>query len=81
MTILSDQDIKKELGINIYIYPYKAENLKGASYNLTASELAWDLSTKDSIYDTNEKKIIIKPNTTALIETNTKSGCQTHLIF
>ena len=37
MTILSDQDI------NIYIYPYKADNLKGASYKLTASELAWDL--------------------------------------
>ena len=43
MTILSDKDIKNELGINIYIYPYKADNLKGASYKLTASELAWDL--------------------------------------
>ncbi|MGK7879713.1 MAG: deoxycytidine triphosphate deaminase [Crocosphaera sp.] len=70
MTILSDQDIKKELGINIYIYPYKAENLKGASYNLTASNLAWDLSTKESIYDATKKKIIIKKYTTALIETH-----------
>ncbi len=46
MTILSDLDIKRELGVNIYVYPYKAKNLKGASYNLTASKLAWNLSTK-----------------------------------
>lgn len=70
MTILSDQDIKKELGINIYIYPYKTQNLKGASYNLTASKLAWDLNTKKSIYHSDEEKIIIEGNTSALIETN-----------
>ncbi|ACB49734.1 hypothetical protein cce_0383 [Crocosphaera subtropica ATCC 51142] len=70
MTILSDQDIRQEIGINIYIYPYKKDNLKGSSYNLTASQLAWDLSTRKSIYDSSQNKITIQPKTTALIETN-----------
>lgn len=68
MTILSDTDIKKELGKNILIYPFKKTQLKGASYNLTASTLAWSLTTKQSIYI--DGKIIIEPGTTALIETN-----------
>jgi deoxycytidine triphosphate deaminase len=76
MTSLSDQDIKRELGKNILIYPFKRENLKNASYNLTASKLAWSLQTKESIYSQDESdhempgKIIIKPQTTALIETH-----------
>ncbi|ACK69185.1 hypothetical protein PCC7424_0729 [Gloeothece citriformis PCC 7424] len=68
MTVLSDQDIKKELGINIYIYPFKEANLKGASYNLTASKFAWSLKEKSQI-DTADGKIIIPPRDTALIET------------
>jgi deoxycytidine triphosphate deaminase len=70
MAILSDIDIKKELGKNIYIYPFNTSQLKGASYNLTASKLAWSLSTKKSIYDRDSEKIIIPPDTTALIETS-----------
>lgn len=69
MTVLSDVDIKNEIGVNILVYPYRNKNLKGASYNLTASKLAWDLSTKTSLYDSTKNKIIIPKRTTALIET------------
>ena len=69
MTVLSDVDIQRKLGKNIIIYPYRNNNLKGASYNLRASKLAWDLSTKQSIYDKSRNRIIIPPRTTALIET------------
>lgn len=68
MAILSDTDIKKELGKDILIYPFRKSQLKGASYNLTASTLAWSLTTKKSIYVNG--KIIIEPGITALIETN-----------
>lgn len=68
MAILSDVDIARELGENILIFPYKNKNLNGASYNLTASHLAWDLSTKQSLYNQKDK-IVIPPKTTALIQT------------
>lgn len=70
MAILSDVDIRRELGENILIYPFREGFLKGASYNLSASELAWDLETKENIYNEQEKAIIIPPNSTAVIETN-----------
>jgi deoxycytidine triphosphate deaminase len=75
MTALSDQDIKRELGKNILIYPFRSKNIKNASYNLTASKLAWSLQTKTSIYQEDQSdnnkpgKLVIPPNTTALIET------------
>jgi len=70
MSILSDADIKRELGENILIYPYIEGNLKGASYNFSASKLAWRLQDKKNIYIETEDAIIIEPNTTALIETH-----------
>lgn len=70
MTLLSDKDIKRELGTNILIYPFNEGNLKGASYNLTASKLAWTIKDGKSAYDTSSEKIIIAPNSTVLIETN-----------
>ena len=73
MTVLSDQDIRKELGENIYIYPFSDSNLKGASYNLTASHLAWSLKNKKSIFRSEYKDqkdvIVIEPGDTGLIET------------
>ena len=75
MTALSDQDIKRELGKNILIYPFRSKNIKNASYNLTASKLAWSLQTKQSIHQKDQSdnnkpgKLVIPPNTTALIET------------
>lgn len=70
MTILSNVDIEKEIGKNIYIYPFSKDKLRGASYNLTASKLAWNLETKKSIYDDQINKLIIPKRSTVLIETN-----------
>ncbi|HLO89093.1 MAG TPA: deoxycytidine triphosphate deaminase [Nostocaceae cyanobacterium] len=70
MSTLSDRDIKRELGNNILIYPFNEGNLKGASYNLTASKLAWTIRDGKSIYDSTKEKIIIPPNSTVLIYTN-----------
>lgn len=70
MTILSDVDIRREIGGNILIYPFREGYLKGASYNLSASKLAWDLATKTNIYSDQEKAVIIPPNSTAVIETH-----------
>ncbi|WP_009634522.1 dCTP deaminase domain-containing protein [Synechocystis sp. PCC 7509] len=70
MAILSDEDIKREIGEKLYIAPFNLTKLKGASYNLTASKLAWSLSSKKSIYDDTTNKIIIPASTTALIETH-----------
>lgn len=68
--VLSDKDIKKLLGYHIFIYPFKKENLKPSSYNLTASKCAF---IKD---DKGNQKLIIKDNKimiprgkTAIIET------------
>lgn len=67
---LSDKDIKKLLGYHIFIYPFKEENLKPASYNLTASKCAF---VKDK--EGNQKlivcgnKIKIPPHETGIIET------------
>jgi|GEM_PF-1514165 len=70
MTILSNVDIEKEIGLSIAIYPFYKQNLRGANYNLTVSKLAWNLETKQSIYDLNTNKITIAKGSTALIQTN-----------
>lgn len=65
--MLSDVDIIKMLGKKIYIYPFKEQNLKGASINLTASNMAWSVTTKKSITQGNQ--IVIPGHDTALIMT------------
>ena len=67
---LSDKDIKKLLGKQIYIYPFKDENLKGGSYNLTASSFA--IVKEDGIDQliVDGDKIIIPARKTGIIETN-----------
>ncbi|AFW97034.1 MULTISPECIES: deoxycytidine triphosphate deaminase [Nostocales] len=70
MSALSDRDIKRELGKDILIYPFNEDNLKGASYNLTASKLAWKVQDGKSAYDSSINKIIIPANSTVLIQTN-----------
>lgn len=80
--MLSNKDIVYELGRNIAIFPIKSENLKGASYNLTASKYAWVYSPsvknsykyKDKIYKSGDNcvygdTIILFPKTVTLIET------------
>ena len=51
MSVLSNVDLEKELlkGKNIRIFPLKVDNIKGSTYNLTASEYAWSISTKKSL--------------------------------
>jgi deoxycytidine triphosphate deaminase len=70
MSTLSNRDIKRELGENILLYPFDKDNLKGASYNLTASKLAWRISDGESAYDASKNKIIIHPKSSILIYTN-----------
>lgn len=65
--MLSDTNIKRELGRNLLIYPLKSDNIKGASINLTASEYAWSLGTKETIVQNGV--ITIPPHDTGLIET------------
>lgn len=66
--MLSDNDIFRELGKNILIHPFNPSKIKGSSINLTASNRAYSLETKKSIFSGG--KIEILPNDTALIETN-----------
>lgn len=77
--VLSNKDIKREFGKNIFIYPFKEKNLKGSTYNLTASSCAWiveyssvdDKETKTSKLIVNKDgDILIPANKTAIIETD-----------
>lgn len=47
--MLSDSDISKYLGKYIGIYPIIEKNFEGSCIELTASELAWSLSTKQRV--------------------------------
>lgn len=66
---LSDNDILRELieGENLMIYPFKKENIKGSSINLTASKYAWRIKDGKSAVVGN--KIIISPQETVCIYT------------
>lgn len=73
----SDKDIQKLLGTHVFIYPFKKENLKGASYNLTASRFAFVFDRKKDGSNGKELLIIddkdninIPGRSTAIIETN-----------
>ncbi len=71
--LLSDEDIKKEIGKNIFIYPFKERNIRGASINLSLSKLAWIKEKKSIVkpaYNSDKELILIPANSTALIETN-----------
>lgn len=67
---LSNIDIEKLLGKEIFIYPYRANNSKGGStYNLTASCFAYYVEGNDKIYAVKGNEIIIPPHKTVLIQT------------
>ncbi|MEB9858624.1 hypothetical protein COJ37_13620 [Bacillus cereus] len=67
--LLSNNDIKRELiKGNIRIHPLNMDNIKGGSINLTASQLAWRVSDKNSAVKDNI--IEIPPNDTVCIYTN-----------
>lgn len=79
--MLSKIDISKELGKNIAIYPFKYENLKDSSYNLTAWKFAWTqisdpkgVSYEGKKYKNGDsccdgKKIFLFPHCVTLVET------------
>jgi deoxycytidine triphosphate deaminase len=69
MSVLSNIDIERELvkGKNLIIHPLNLENIKGSTYNLTASNLAWRLSDKESAVVNNE--IVIPALDSVLIQT------------
>lgn len=70
--MLSNEDIKKELGENILIYPFCLDNIRGASINLTASRCAWLLSSgKSAVTEKPDgsAKITIPNGDTVLVET------------
>jgi len=70
--LLSDEDIKKEIGRSIIIHPFKEKNIRGASINLSVSNMAWlkDGETIKSAYDNEKEQVVIPGNSTVLIETN-----------
>lgn len=69
--VLSDRDINRKLGKGIFIYPFREENLKGSTYNLTASSFAWIIENdqKKIIVDEHDN-IVIPAGKTALIQTD-----------
>lgn len=44
--VLSDKQILKYLGYKIFIFPFNEKNLKGSTYNLTASQFAYYVNEK-----------------------------------
>ncbi len=67
--VLSDREIRSLLGKKIFIYPFNSKNLKGATYNLTASRVAILASDQKKLLINDEGNIFIPAGETALIET------------
>lgn len=69
--ILSDKQFIKHYGKDIFIYPFSYNNLKGASYNLTASPVAYYEENGKYISSLISKnKIMLKPKKITFIQTN-----------
>lgn len=68
--VLSDKDIKRLLGKQIYIYPFKEKNLQSASYDLTASKCAFIMEDNTQKLIVRDDNIIIPARKTAIIESN-----------
>lgn len=68
--ILSDKQFMKHFGKDIFIYPFNKNNLKGSSYNLTASRVAYYEEDKKLISILVKKdKIMIPPKKIVYIQT------------
>ena len=70
--MLSNVDIKKELGENIYIYPFNEDNIRGGTINLSASNMAWTIEGENILgrNDQGKEEIVIPARKSAVIETN-----------
>lgn len=66
--MLSDSDVARYLTKHIGIYPIIEKNFEGACIELTASELAWSLSTKQKV--SHGGKIVIPKHDSVLIISN-----------
>lgn len=60
MYMLSKEDILKELGKNIFIYPFDnpISTIQGSSVDLTISKFAWSIKSKTSAYNKNTNEIV-----------------------
>ena len=67
--VLSYKDIKRMLGKKIFIHPYKPENLKECSYNLTLSRYAYSIDDKKILINA-KNEIVIPKHETAMLITN-----------
>jgi deoxycytidine triphosphate deaminase len=79
MSVLSDVDIKKELGKKILIFPFNEQKIRGSSINLSVSNKAWDINTKKTIFDLSKNSVIIPKHSTALIQTDEILHVTNHL--
>ncbi|MBC5629792.1 hypothetical protein H8S20_12960 [Clostridium sp. NSJ-6] len=66
--VLGNKQIKKRIGKDIFIYPFKESNLKGTSYNLTASKVAY-LASNYMLAINGKDEIVVPPGETVLIQT------------
>lgn len=66
--ILSDKDIKKSLGKDIFICDFNKDNLQGASYNLTASKYAYSIKDKKLIINS-KNQLVFPPHETVIVLT------------
>ncbi len=66
--MLSIEDIYREIGKNIFIYPLDINNFRDNSIDLTASEFAWTVDGKN-IFDEQERTIKVPKHKTACILT------------
>lgn len=67
-SVLGNKKIKRSLGKDLFIYPFKECNLKGSSYNLTASKVAYLLSN-EQIAINGKGEIVVPAGETVLIQT------------
>lgn len=69
--ILSDKQFMKHFGIDIFIHPFDENNLKGSSYNLTASRVAYYQDEDKNLVSAlvSKDKIIIPANKLVFIQT------------
>lgn len=69
--VISNKQFMKHFGTDIFIHPFNKENLKGSSYNLTASRVAYYKNNDGKLISIlrNKNKIIIPPKKLVFIQT------------
>jgi deoxycytidine triphosphate deaminase len=76
MSILSNIDIEKELiQGNILVFPFNKNNIKGATYNFTVGQFAYQIPKEPngvykSVYNSVSQMVVLPPRSTVLVATN-----------